>query len=94
MRVAHEEAAKKFVLYADDGEKAGEIEYKYGGNKDLYATGTEVYPAYEGHGYARTLLDALADWAREGGYKIVPICTYVINAFAKYPEKYADVIKR
>lgn len=92
-KMVHNTQAKKFELYGSDGVHIGEIEYRSGGNKDLYATHTEVFPAYEGQGYARQLLDALAGYAEENGYKIVPICPYVISAFRKSPEKYAAVIK-
>lgn len=94
MQIKHDEEAKQFVLLDDDGARMGEIEYKNGGNNDLYATHTEVFPAYEGQGHATRLLDALVEYAEGQGAKIVPICPYVISAFKRYPEKYAGVIKQ
>lgn len=93
MDIKHDEAAKRFNLYDEDGTKMGEIEYMKGGNNELYATHTEVFPEFEGRGLAAKLLDAMAAFAEEKGAKIVPVCPYVIHAFQKYPEKYAAVIK-
>lgn len=96
MTIRHFEDQYRFAAYDEKGEEVGEIEYKNGGNNDLYATHTEVYEGHEGHegkGIGSQLLDALAAWATERGSKIVPICPFVIASFKKYPEKYAAVIK-
>ena len=94
MKVRHNEEKKQFELLNEQEEVAGILEYMQVGNgKFLYATHTEVYPAYEGNGYAALLLDAISVYAREKEIKIVPLCAYVIGAFRKYPDKYADVMK-
>lgn len=93
MTIRHTEEKNRFDLYGEAGEHIGEIAYMPGGGKELFATHTEVFPEYEGKGHAASLLDALADYARKEGAKIVPICPYVIAAFRKFPEKYADVMK-
>lgn len=93
MKIEHAENDKRFNLYNEDGVLMGEIEYKKGGNNELYATHTEIFPEFEGQGLARHLLDALVDWAVAQDAKIVPICPYVVQAFKKYPQKYANVIK-
>lgn len=93
MTIQHDAEKGLFEMLADDGKKMGNLEYRHGGNKDLYATHTLVKRAYEGQGVASQLLDALVAYAKEGGYKIVPICPFVIHAFRKYPEKYAFIMK-
>lgn len=93
MDIRYNEEAHRFDMYAEDGTHVGEIEYKPSGTGEWYATHTEVFPGNEGKGYAGLLLDALVQKAMEEGRKIVPVCPYVIGAFRKYPEKYADVIK-
>lgn len=93
MEIKHNEEKQRFELYGENGAHMGEIEYKNGGNNDIYATHTEVFPQYEGKGHAATLLDTMVAWAKENNRKIVPICPYVIAAFKKYPDKYAAVIK-
>lgn len=94
MDTRHNEEKHRFELYDDDGARMGEIEYKKGGNNEVYATHTEVFPQYEGRGLAMVLLDTLAAWAKENGKTIVPVCPYVTYAFKKHPEKYAPVIKK
>ncbi len=92
MKLLHDEAKKRFDLYDVDDSHIGEIEYMKGGGNQLFATHTEVFPGYEGKGYARQLLDALVAYAVEQKATIVPICPYVIAAFKKHPERYAAVI--
>lgn len=94
MKIEHNKGARRFELFDDSGEKIGEIEYMKGGNNEIYATHTEVYPQYEGRGFAARLLDEMADFARQNKLKIVPVCPYVISAFKKYPEKYGDIVKK
>ncbi len=91
MRIEHDQDGGRFVAYNDDGEM-GEIAYA-NREGDLWATHTHVDNRYRGHGVASALLDALADHAREGGRKIVPICSFVAGEFERDPRKYADVAK-
>ncbi|MDL2219136.1 N-acetyltransferase [Ruminococcaceae bacterium OttesenSCG-928-O06] len=93
MKITHNEEKTRFDLYDDAGTHVGEIEYMRGGNNELYATHTEVFPGSEGKGYAGHLLQALVDYAAGQDAKIVPICGYVKAKFTNEPEKYAAVIK-
>lgn len=43
-----------------------------------------------GRGIAGKLVDALIDDAREQGFKVKPVCSYVVKAFEKHPE-WADL---
>lgn len=91
MKVVHQAQEKRFDLFDDDNNCVGEIAYMNGGNDDLYATHTLVEPEYNGRGYAGILLEALCEYARDNGKKIVPLCGYVVGQFRKEPAKYADV---
>lgn len=51
---------------------------------------TFVDEAMRGQGMAKKLLDQAADYAREQGYKIEPVCSYAVSAFDRYKE-YDDV---
>ena len=47
---------------------------------------TGVPPEYEGRGIAARLVNrAIAD-AREQGFKITPVCSYVVLQFRRHPE--------
>ena len=44
---------------------------------------TGVDPSLGGQGVARSLLNALVQWARATGTKVIPICTYAKAQFDK-----------
>ena len=92
MTIHHDAEGNRFCLYDEAEELAGEIVYQHAGDGILHATHTNVLPQHEGKGYAAVLLDALCAWAVAQNLKIVPVCSYVVRAFSKRPEKYASVI--
>ncbi len=51
---------------------------------------TLVPPAIGGRGVAARLVEAMVDDARAQGFKVKPVCSYVVAAFAKHPD-WADV---
>ncbi|EJL30074.1 GNAT family N-acetyltransferase [Novosphingobium sp. AP12] len=55
-----------------------------------YAEHTLVPPAIGGRGVAMRLVEAMVADAREEGFKIGPLCSYVDVAFKRHPE-WADV---
>lgn len=93
MEITHNSQKRQFHLRNDRGEEVGNIGYMRGSGGELYATHTHVHPVHRGKGYAALLLDALAGYAEEQGDAIVPLCSYVADAFKKQPDKYAAVIK-
>lgn len=93
MTIRHEPPVSMFRAYDEDGTMMGEMEYVPASDGTLTATHTLVFEAYAGQGLAGKLLDALVEYARNNGVKIKPVCSYVVSAFGKYPEKYGDVTK-
>ena len=51
---------------------------------------TYTPPEARGQGLAGKLVQAIVDDARAQGFKVAPLCPYVVNAFGKHPE-WADV---
>jgi uncharacterized protein len=51
---------------------------------------TIVPPAIGGRGVAALLVDALVSDAREQGFKVKPVCSYVVAKFDEHPE-WADI---
>lgn len=92
MNITHDGANSRFVAANENGELMGEISYQ---DRDgsLYADHTHTQERYRGRGVAGKLLDAMADYARCKGMKIVPVCSYVVGAFERDPERYRDVMK-
>ena len=51
---------------------------------------TYVSEDLRGQGVAKKLLDRAAEYAREQGYKMEAVCSYVVTAFNRYKE-YEDI---
>lgn len=51
---------------------------------------TLVPPELGGKGVAARLVDALIEDARTQGFKVKPVCSYVVKAFEKHPD-WADI---
>lgn len=90
MTITHDRESRRFFAVSADGELMGEISYDPREGA-FYADHTHTQSQFRGQGVAGRLLDALADHAREQGVKIVPLCSYVIGAFQRYPDRYGDV---
>lgn len=52
---------------------------------------TEVDEKYNGKGYAKLLLDAMAAYVREHHYTVKALCPYVFAQFTRHPDQYADI---
>lgn len=77
--------------YKVDGELLADIHWVQEGDT-MVMNHTVVSPKLRGQGVAKKLLDRAADYAREHGYKMKPICSYVVAAFEKSTE-YDDLKK-
>ncbi len=56
------------------------------GNGVMAMTHTVVPSALEGRGIAAALVSTALDWAREQGYKVSPVCSYVRVYMKRHPE--------
>lgn len=92
MKSKHITDEKRFELYTDDGVKVGLIEYKKDPKNRFYATHTKVLEGNQGKGYGKELVDILAAYAKDNGYKIIPVCPFVKDLFKKMPENYSAVL--
>ena len=88
MEIKHIEN-KGFFISDEKGEVIAELTYKKEGNK-LNFDHTYVSRLMRGQGIAEKLLDAGVEYAEKNGYKIVPVCSYIVKKFEN--EKY-DFIK-
>lgn len=52
---------------------------------------TEVFPEFEGKGFAKLLLNELVRYAIEKNVKIVPLCPYVNAQFRRHSSEYENV---
>jgi predicted GNAT family acetyltransferase len=77
-----------FIKLSPDAE--AEMTFRKGENETIIIDHTGVPPAFEGRGIAAKLVShAIAD-ARQNGFKITPVCSYVVAQFRRHPE-WADL---
>ena len=79
-----------FEIYFD-GEKAGEMTYKWAGKDKFIIDHTEVDEAYGGKGLGKDLVKAGVEYAREKNVKVIPLCPFAKKVIEKIPE-FQDVL--
>ncbi|MFK5709466.1 MULTISPECIES: GNAT family N-acetyltransferase [Lysinibacillus] len=83
-------AENKFAFLNEQaGEKLAEITWQQNGSV-MVMDHTYVSDKLRGQGVAKQLLDQAAAYARENGYKMEAVCSYVVAAFEK-SDAYNDV---
>jgi predicted GNAT family acetyltransferase len=82
--------AERHRFEAGSSEKAALLNYRLHGNV-VEIVHTEVPPEYQGQGLAAKLVTAALEWARAGGHKVMPTCSYVKTFVAKRSE-FADLL--
>ena len=79
----------RYVIDLGQGAEA-EMTFRKDANGTITIDHTGVPPAFEGRGIASRLVNkAIAD-ARAEGFKITPLCSYVVAQFRRHPE-WADL---
>jgi predicted GNAT family acetyltransferase len=80
----------RYVIHLAPGFEA-EMTYRKPSDGTITIDHTGVPREYEGRGIAAKLVNkAIAD-AREQGFKITPVCSYVVAQFRRHPE-WADLL--
>lgn len=69
-----------FFIFGENGDELAKLTYRIEGKK-LFFESTVVSPELRGQGIAGKLFNAGVEYARENGYKIVPICSYIVKKF-------------
>jgi len=81
----------RFVIHAEERE-LGQMTYVYAGPEKIIMDYTEIGEELKGQGAGKKLVDAGADFAREKGIKIPPLCPFAKARMTKNREAYADVL--
>lgn len=85
-----EEATRgRYVIYLAPGFEA-EMTFRKADSGTITIDHTGVPPHYEGRGIAAKLVNKAVGDAREQGFKITPVCSYVVAQFIRHPE-WADL---
>ena len=82
--IKHEKNGSKgsFDIYFK-GRKAGSMTYTGADQDTMIIDHTEVSEEFGGKGLAKQLVFAGAEFARENGKKVIPLCTYAKATFEK-----------
>ena len=85
LTVRHDDSASRGAFFfADaDGRRVAEMTYSRTNPTLVIVDHTEVDPSLGGQGVGRRLLDALVEWARGSGTKVIATCPFVKAQFAK-----------
>lgn len=87
-KIVNEDNQIKIVI---DNKTVAFITYSKLENNVLGAESTYVDSEYSGQGLAKELLDELVKFARSENKLILPICSFVVSQFEKYPDKYNKI---
>lgn len=79
------ETSGEYRAHVEGSSHIGRLTWVQRGNVRA-AEHTLVPPELGGRGIAGKLVDALIADAREQGFKVKPVCSYVTKAFEKHPE--------
>ena len=82
--IRHEPNAGRFVADVDGG--AAYITYRELDGRVLDLNSTFVPPALRGRGIASHLTAHALQYARAGGYRVVPSCPFVAAYLRRHPE--------
>ena len=78
-------ASGRYVIALAPGVEA-EMTYRKSGDRPMIIDHTGVPPEFEGRGIALRLVKASIEDARAEGFKIKPVCPYVVVQFRRHPE--------
>lgn len=87
LEVLHQEDQSRFAILID--EYVAELDYRIRDGVITF-THTGVPRALEGNGIGSLIVRAGLDYARQQGYKVVPLCSFV-DAYMQRKEEYADL---
>lgn len=85
--------AGRYVAHIDGIEGEAELTYTVRGPTLISADHTGAPDSMRGTGAALALVEHMIADARTGGFKIIPVCPYVVAQYRKHPE-WADVMAR
>ena len=91
MDITHKNSGESGVFLADKaGKRMGYLSYEWASPTKFAILHTVVEEEFQGRGVAKALVNAAVAFARENGYKIMPLCPYAERLF-KRDSSYDDV---
>jgi predicted GNAT family acetyltransferase len=82
--IQHQETDHRGAFYVErDGQRLAEMTYSRANATLIIIDHTEVDERLKGQGAGRQLLDALVQWARHTGTKVMATCPFALAQFRK-----------
>lgn len=89
VEIAHDLERREFVT-THDGRRSY-LRYVRASERTLDLVTTFVHPAIRGRGVGKRLVERALEYAREGGFRVVPTCWFVEAIARRHPD-YRDLI--
>lgn len=84
MNIQHEQSDTKGAFYIEeDGTRVAEMTYTKNGDYRIIIDHTEVSESQKGKGLGKKLVYHSAEYARETGLKILPLCPFARRVFQR-----------
>lgn len=91
MEITHKNSEETgFFLAEEAGKRMGYLSYEWANPTKFAILHTVVEEEFQGRGVAKALVNAAVSFARENGYKIMPLCPYAEKLFLR-DSSYDDV---
>ncbi len=93
VKIEREESGEhgRYVARIDGVEGEAELAFTVQSGALISADHTEAPPSMRGHGVAEALVQHMIADARASGFRIAPVCPYVLAQAKKHPE-WSDVV--
>ena len=92
MEITHKNGPESgFFLAEEDGKRMGYLSYEWANPSKFAIMHTVVEEAFQGRGVAKALVSAAVAFARENGFKVMPVCPYAEKLFQR-DDSYSDVL--
>ena len=92
LTIKHTESERNGIFEAwQDDVHVGELTYQRTTPERMIIDHTRVFEGFEEKGIARQIVMAAADFARQNGRTIVPVCSYARNVLTRADE-YKDIL--
>ncbi|MBN3583446.1 N-acetyltransferase [Algoriphagus aestuarii] len=87
MEIQHQYDGRKGSFFIEEGARRfAEMVYVMAGSKKMIIEHTEVDDSLQGQGIGAKLLEALVEYVRKEGIKVLPLCPFAKATFKKRPD--------
>ncbi len=95
MDIKQEQTDQKGSFFVEEtGERIAEMTYSLANSKIMIIDHTWVNDSLRGKKVGNQLVEAGVQFARDNGYKILPLCTFANKVLKKDEAKYADILHK